>query len=198
MAQREELEARIKEQRLAEATKKGLVGMSGKIGTVLRTLGGPIVAQTEGVTYLDTEGRGDEEPEGGAVDMPVMYMDGVSRPEGAEWAEPSSSPTPFGIHRIGWHFDGLKHGMHMEIIYKDESSEMSLYCRGYLVYREVQGDLVCYVPSEDWEGWVASLFKLAKKAQREEKEREFQSKIREAERGKRSWLSDLASRWGIT
>lgn len=196
MAQREELEARIKEQRLAEATKKGLTGMSGKIGTVLRALGGPIVSQTEDVTYIDTSG--DEAVRGPEEAIPIMYVDGVSRPEGAEWSETSATPSHFGVHNIGWHFDGLSRGMHMEIFYKDESSEMSLYCRGYLVYREVQGDLVCYVPSDDWEGWIASLFKLAKKMQREEKEREFQSKIREAERSKRSWLGDLASRWGIT
>jgi hypothetical protein len=198
MAQREELEARLKERRLAEATKKGLVGMTGKIGTVLRTLGGPIVAQTENAAYLDTEGGGDDETNDPLSGMPVMYMDGVSRPEGVEWSDPAVSPTPFGIHNVGWHFDGLGRGMHMEIFYKDESSEMSLYCRGYMVYREIQGDLVCYVPSDEWEGWIASLFKLAKKVQREDKEREFQSKIREAERGKTSWLRDLASRWGIT
>lgn len=198
MAQREELESRIKEQRLAEATKKGLVGMSGKIGTVLKTLGSPIVAQTEDATYLDTDGRGDDVLEGGIDNIPIMDMDGVSRPEGSEWSEPSVSPTPFGIHKIGWHFDGLGRGMHMEIIYKDESSDMSLYSRGYLVYRETQGDLVCYVPSDEWESWISSLFKIAKRVQREEKEREFQSNIREAERGKRSWLRDLASRWGIT
>ena len=192
MAQREELEARIREKRLAEATKKGLTGPAGKIGTVLRMLGSPIVGQTEDVSYLNLDGR--EEDAG----MPVMDVDGVQRPTGAEWSDSDVVPTPYGIHELGRHFDGLSRGMHMEIIYKDESSEMSLYHRGYLVYREVQGDLQCYVPSDEWEGWVSSLFKVAKKAQREEKEREFQERVRDADRAKQSWLRDLASRWGIT
>jgi len=58
--------------------------------------------------------------------------------------------------------------------------------------------LVCYIPNEEWEKWVSSLFKVAKKVQREEKEAEFQSKFKEAERSKQSWLRDIASRWGIT
>lgn len=192
MAQREDLEARVRERRLAEATKKGLTGPTGKIGTVLRMLGSPIVGQTEDVSYLNLDGR--EEDAG----MPVMDVEGVSRPTGPEWSDHDVVPTPYGIHELGRHFDGLSRGMHMEIIYKDESSEMSLYHRGYLAYREAQGDLQCYVPSDEWEGWISSLFKVAKKRQREEKEREFEERARQAERAKGSWLRDIASRWGLT
>lgn len=194
MAQREEIEAKLKERRLAEATKKGLTGATGKIGTVLRSMGGPMVSQTDDATHLDIEGRGEEGRDG----IPTMYMDGVERPTGPEWSDSEEDATPYGICSVGWHFDGLSRGMHLEIFYKDESSEMSVYHRGVLVYREVQGELLCYVPSTEWEGWVSSLFKVAKKVQREEKERDFQSKVQEAERSKMSWLRDLASRWGVT
>lgn len=192
MAQREELEARIKEKRLAEATKKGLTGSTGKIGTVLRMLGSPIVGQTEDASYLDLDGR--EEGMG----MPVINIDGAERPIGPEWSDLEVLPTSYGIYELGRQFDGISMGMHMEIVYKVESSEMSLYHRGYLAYREVQGDLQCYVPSEEWEGWISSLFKAAKKLQREEKEQEFQERVREAELNKKSWLQEMASRWGIT
>lgn len=194
MAQRDEIEARLKEQRMAEATKKGLMGPSGKIGTVLKSMGSPIVSQTEMSTPLDLEGRGED----GVEAMPTIYMDGVERPSGQEWSDSEVEATPYSIHSIGRHFDGLGRGMHIEIFYKDESSEMSVYHKGHLVYREAQGDLLCYVPSEEWEGWVSSLFKVAKRVQREEKERDFQSKVQEAERSKMSWLRDLASRWGLT
>lgn len=193
MVRREEIEARIKEERTAEATKKGLMGAAGKIGSVLRAMGHPIVAQTEDASYLDVEGRGDE-PEG----MPVMDMEGVERPSGPGWSDAAVAPTPYGVHNIGRHFDGLSRGMHMEIIYKDESAEMSVYHRGHMVYREVQGDLQCYIPSDEWEGWVSSLFKVAKRIQREEKERDFQARVEEADRKKASWLRDIASRWGLT
>lgn len=191
MAQREELEAKIKERRLAEATKKGLTGPSGKIGTVLRSLGDPIISQTEDTSYIDF---GEDDDRG----MPIMDVDGVQRPSGPEWSESEETPIPYGIHEIGRHFDGLGRGMHLEVIYKDESSEMSVYHRGHLVYREVQGDLQCYVPSEEWEGWISSLFKVAKKKQREDKEAEFRAKMERAEREKTSWLRELASRWGFT
>lgn len=197
MGQREDLEARVREQRLAEATKKGLMGASGKIGSVLRALGSPVVSQSADASCMDTGGYGSDEPQG-PMGIPVMDMEGVERPTGGEWSDEMPDPVSFGTHNVGRHFDGLSRGMHLEIFYKDESSEMSVYYRGHLVYREAQGDLLCYVPLEEWEGWVSSLFKVAKKVQRDQKEDEFRSKVQEAERNKASWLRDLASRWGIT
>ena len=190
MGRREELEVRIKEQRLGEATKKGLTGPTGKIGVVLRVLGSPIVSQTEDASYLNLDGE--EENEG----IPIMEVEGVRRPEGPEWSDDPRTATHYGIHEIGRHFDGLGRGMHLEIFYKDESSEISLYHRGYLVYREIQGDIQCYVPSDEWEGWISSLFKVAKKNQREKKEIEFQERVQSAEKAKQSWVRDIVSRWG--
>ena len=88
--------------------------------------------------------------------------------------------------------------MHLEIIYKDDSSEMSVYYKGYLVYQDIQGELTCYVPINEWEEWVSSLFKVAKRIQRASKEQEFAEKVAEAEKSKKSWLREIASRWGIT
>jgi hypothetical protein len=192
MAQREELEARIKEQRLAEANKKGLTGPTGKIGVVLKVLGEPIVSQMEDASYLNL--AGEEEDEG----IPIMAVEGAKRPTGPEWSDEGRVATYYGIHEIGRHFDGLSRGMHMEIFYRDESSEMSLYHRGFLAYKESQGNLQCYVPSNEWEGWISSLFKVAKKKQREEKEKEFEERVKESEKTKLSWLHEMASRWGIT
>jgi len=193
---REDVESRIKEQRTAEANKKGLMGQSGKIGTVLRTLGSPIVAQTELSSYLDTEGRGEELQERRKI--PVFDAEGVERPTGNEWSEADWDSTPYSAREVGMHFDGLSRGMHMEIIYKEDSSELSVQHRGYLVYREVQGDLQCYVPSDEWEGWMESLSRLARKVQRERKEEEFRAKVEAAAKAKKSWLGEIASRWGIS
>lgn len=198
MAQREELEAKIKERRLAEATKKGLMGASGKIGAVLKALGTSVVSQTNDVSYIDTQGVEQISSDNPLSQIPVMDMEGVERPKGSEWSDEIPDSVSFGMHYVGRHFDGLSRGMHLEILYKDESSEMSVYYKGYLVYREIQGDLVCYVPIPEWEDWISSLFKLAKKIQRDEKEEEFKAKVQEAERNKSSWLRSIASRWGIT
>ena len=53
MSKPEELEQRIREQRIIEANKKGLVGQNGKIGMVLKMMGNPIIAQTEGGGLID-------------------------------------------------------------------------------------------------------------------------------------------------
>lgn len=193
MSQKEDLESRIKEQRLAEATKKGLTGQAGKIGTVLRFLGSPIIAQSEATIFLDTQGTGEETNE-----IPTMEVEGATRPEGSEWSDADVVQTPFNIRPIGFHFDGLSRGMHLEILYKEDVSEMIVYYKGVCVFREIQGDLVGYVPNDEWEGWISSLFKVAKKIQREEKEKEFQEKVKDAERARSSWLSELASRWGFS
>lgn len=197
MASREEIEIKIREQRTAEANKKGLVGQGGKIGTVLKSLGSPIVGQTEGAAYLDLSGR-ENSPTGSPMkDIPIMDIDGAERPSGSEWDEIGES-VGFTTRVIGRHFDGLGRGMHLEIFYKDDSSEMSVYYRGYLVYREIQGEIDCYVPVEEWEGWISSLFKVAKKIQRESKEKEFSQKVAEADAAKKSWIREMAARWGIT
>ena len=197
MASKEEMESRIREQRTAEANKKGLVGQGGKIGTVLRALGSPIVGQTEDVAYLSLDGSVNEPSGSPLKDMPTMEIDGNERPSGDEWGE-ASDPLSFSTRTIGRHFDGLERGMHLEIIYKDDSSEMSVYYKGYLVYQDIQGELTCYVPINEWEEWVSSLFKVAKRIQRASKEQEFAEKVAEAEKSKKSWLREIASRWGIT
>lgn len=197
MASREEMESRIREQRVAEANKKGLAGQAGKIATVLRALGSPIVGQVQDVAYLDLDGR-DEDTLGSILQMiPTMDIDGSERPSGQEWGE-SSESVSFSTRSVGMHFDGLSRGMHLEIIYKDESSEMSVYHRGRLVYQESQGEITSYVPVEEWEGWVSDLHRVAKRIQREAKEAEFKDKVQEASAAKSLWLQRIASRWGIT
>lgn len=193
MAQKEELEARIREQRLAEANKKGLMGASGKIGTVLKAMGSPIVGQIQELPPLVEWEEVDQRNE-----LPTLDMEGIERPSGPEWSEYSGHLEPFSTYKMGMHFDGLSRGMHLEIIYKDETSEISVYHKGFLVYRETQGELECYIPSEEWEEWMARLFKIAKKIQRENKESEFKLAMEEAKKNKASWLSDIASKWGIT
>lgn len=197
MSSREELESRIREQRVGEANKKGLMGQAGKVASVLKMLGSPIVGQVEDVAYLDLDGR-DDGPSGSPLkDIPVMDLDGSERPTGREWGE-AAEAIPFLTRTIGMHFDGLSRSMHLEIISKEDSSEISVYHRGSLVYREVQGELECYVPLAEWEGWLESLYKVAKREQRESKEAEFKERIKSAEEAKETWVRRIASRWGIT
>lgn len=201
----EELEEKIKEQRTIEANKKGLAGQTGKIGTVLRIFGSPIIAQSEGGTYLDTGymdywyEQYDEEIRDNLdllKTIPVMDMNTNDRPQGKEWSE-TKEPVSFGIQQIGWHFDGLSRGMHMEIKYDELNSELSLTYKGYMAYKESKGEILSYVPNKEWEEWIGSLYEKAKEKQRKLKEEEFENKILENEKNKTDWWRKMISKWGV-
>lgn len=127
--------------------------------------------------------------------LPTMDSESNPRPEGKEWGQ-VGDVYPVSTRRIGMHFDGLGRGMHMEIKYDDEKSELSLTHKGYLVYRETMGDIDTYIPHEEWEGWVDKLWSLSRGIQRKRKEEEFKKKNEETEDMKESWLESLMKRWG--
>ena len=203
MSKQEEIEEKIREQRTIEANKKGLIGQNGKIGMVLRMLGHPIIAQYEGGTYVDTNyldlGRLDEEEPRNNEDfmkkIPTMDLGENQRPESEEWAQ-IDDPIGYSTRTIGWHFDGLSRGMHMEVKYDEETTEFSLYYKGYLAYKEVKGELLAYVPNEEWEGWIERLSKAAKELQRKTREKDFAEQCETAERNKKNWWQNIISRWG--
>ncbi len=203
MSKQEELEARIREQRTVEANKKGLIGQNGKIGVVLKMMGQPIVSHSEGGAYVDTNYLEYEEEAGEPRSsaellekIPIMNIDGSLRPETAEWAQ-LADPVSYGIYNVGWYFDGLSRGMHLEIKYMDSEAELVVLHKGYVVYKEIKGEIVSYVPKDEWEGWVNNLYNKAKDMQRKMKENEFEEQVRESERKKKSWWSEMKSRWGI-
>lgn len=180
------------------------MGYGGKIGVVLRVFGQPIIAQSEGGIYVDTnklEEWGDEETDPrNAVEMmrkiPIMDTGSHDRPTSGEWSE-MDEPIPYGTRAIGTHFDGLGRGMHLEIKYDDATTEFTVTYKGYPVYKEVKGELNAYIPHPEWEGWIDQLFNKAKEIQRVMKEEEFKEQMKEAERSKDNWLREIASKWGI-
>lgn len=204
MSNQEDLEQRIREQRVVEANKKDLVGKNGKIGTVLMMMGHPIISQMEGGGYVDTHymdtGPYEEktEPRNNIELMqgiPSMGTGNDERPSGSEWSE-MDDPETYDTMVIGWHFDGLGRGMHMEIKYDDVASELSLHHRGYLKYKEIKGEIVCYVPDKEWEEWIGTLYKSAKEIKRKRQEGEFEQKVKDAEKKKLDWWRGIVSRWG--
>jgi len=182
MNRKEEL---IKEQRTFEATRKNLMGINGMLGTICRRLGTPI--QKEGSSMFDMSEMDDpwaleeEQREDEPFDMnkmPTMDEDEIS-------------------YTIGYVFDGLSRGIHIEIKYIEDRKELNCFYKGYEVYREVSGELEMYVPSEEWEGKVEYLFSKAKSV---EKKRMQQSKeeLREvAMQRQAEYLEHLKNRWGF-
>ena len=71
---------------------------------------------------------------------------------------------------------------------------MVVYHRGYLVYKEIKGDLFSYIPNEEWEDWTNSLYKLAKEKHRKQKEEDFKQITIKNEKDKKSWMEKIKSR----
>lgn len=207
MKKPEEIEEKIREERLLEATKKGFYGQNGKIIYILKILGQPIISQNEGGSYFDSNYLSDPYD---LVDLneltsnndflkeiPVMNLEGLERPNGSEWAELNDGEYT-SITKIGQHFCGLSHGMHMEIKYDDATTELCLTYKGNLVYKEIKGELLCYVPMQEWEENIERLYKISKEKLRKNKENEFQQSIKSIEDNKKSWLNSMKKKWGFS
>lgn len=201
----------IKEQRTVEATRKRLMGFDGKIGCIVRNMGQPIISQSQGGTYFNStpgydfydvpDDREFWQIEGGLPEdicnqIPVLDIDGVEQPEGGEWME--RPPTiPESTEMMGWHFDGLGRGIHMEIQYMEDNKELLLRYKGTVVYREIAGDLESYVPSDEWEDKVDQLSKVAQQIQIKQNSEDKNAKKKEFSRQKENWLRKMKNKWGF-
>jgi hypothetical protein len=204
----EEIEEKIKEERLLEATKKGFYGQNGKIIFILKMLGEPIISQNQGGIYSDFTYLPDPYEEESNLndvtseneflqEIPVMNLEGIERPNSSEWSDLNDGEYT-SIVKIGHHFCGLNRGMHMEIKYDDSTTELYLTYKGYLVYKEIKGELLCYVPIQEWEDNVEKLYKISKEKLRQYKEKEFEQSIKEVEKNKQSWFNSMKKKWGFS
>lgn len=204
----EEIEEKIKEERLLEATKKGFYGQNGKIISILKILGEPIISQNQGGSFVDYNYLPDPYENNEDLDnisntnqflqeVPIMDLEGVERPQSFEWSELNGGQET-SISKIGYHFSALNRGMHMEIKYDDATTELSLSHKGYNVYKEIKGELLCYVPIQEWEDNVEKLYKISKEKLRQFKEKEFEQSLNNNEKNKESWLESMRKKWGFS
>jgi hypothetical protein len=205
----EKQEALIREKRTIEATQKGLMGASGKIGRIVKTLGTPIISAAGGgglydVRYFD-DGFEEEydlhnarSHEDLLKNIPVMNVDGVTDPsEVDDTFTRKQDPTHFAGNDVGWVFDGLSRGMHLEIKYQEHKKELLVTYKGYPVYREVSGVLEGYHPLDEWEDMVERLYAVAQQKNKQESKIEKEEMTKEAERLKENWIDRLRLKWGI-
>ena len=127
------IEEKIREQRTFEATAKNLMGMEGKFFLIARFLGDAITSQSTDQTFLETDDFYEEN------DMPSFSENDI-------------------FSDIGYIYNGLSNGIHLEIICKENEGTIKVYFEGYLYYEEEQGTLNRYVPYEPLEKLIENLY----------------------------------------
>lgn len=165
----------IQERRTIEATKKNLMGLAGKFGVIVRYLGYPIVG--EGSGYVDSH----------YLDDPYDLVDEGEIPVAQDHT----------IVPIGYAFDGLSGGCHIEIQYTENRNEIVVYYKGFKVYHEIGGDLLGYAPFDEWENIINRLYKSAEKKRKKTQEGLKVITAQEVKSQKKSFLRELRERWGI-
>lgn len=168
-----EKERMIREKRTIEATRKNMMGATGKLGLITKWLGTKIVRQGSGLfdqTFLDDPFVEEEY-------MPTLNEAAISNE--------------------GYHFDGLSRGMHFEVKYMHGNSELTAYYKGYLVYKEIAGDLYAYAPFPEWENLVEPLYLEAEKRANKEKVELDEEKEKSFLRLGQMFIHKLRMEWGL-
>ena len=178
----------LKEKRTSEATRKNLMGSAGKLGMICKYLGVPI--RRSGGSSEQGEG-----PWGDILFDRTELEDPYTEDDPDEL--PTFDDTDEQIHEVGWLFDGLSSGMHLEIIYQHEAKKLTVTYKGYLVYAEIAGDLERYAPFDDWEKLIEKLYTKAKERHDRYKKEMQVFEGRKIKEEKMNFLQKLRLKWGI-
>ena len=153
----------IRDKRTIEATKKNFMGPSGKLGVIAMVLGSPIIRQGTGlwdVNYL-------EDPYEDFSD--IEFETTTSNQKGPlAWKDEILEMGDDFTEEEGHVFDGLSRGMHLDIKYWHVNHKLEVTYRGYLVYKEIGGELDSYAPFPEWEDMIGRLYKSAKSKEKDQ------------------------------
>lgn len=177
-------EKAIRERRTILAASNNLMGVSGKLGTIARYLGSPIMFQGSAL--------GDSRSLDDYLGEPYDVYDHKSEDQLPTFDEQTAY-----IAAIGHVFDGLSRGIHLEIKYIDETKSLTVYWKGFPVYREVAGDLYAYAPFDEWESKVNKLYEQARKIAAKYQEEQQLTDAEEAKQKQVNFLQRLRLQWGI-
>ncbi len=182
----------IREKRTIEATKKNLMGPSGKFGVILQAFGTPVIRQ--GTSLMDVTFLENPFEEQVTVD----YASTASGQRGpiAQRDEILTLSDEY-VQNEGVLFDGLNRGLHLEIVYWNAESKLQVSYKGYVVYLEIAGELGAYAPFDDWENQIDRLFKAAKKRVAQMKIQEGEEMAKQIEKNKLKFWEKIKLRWGI-
>lgn len=185
-------ESVIREKRTILATQKNLMGPSGKFGMILQAFGSSVMRQGSGLVdanflqdpyedFVHTE----YSPTASDQQGPVAYRDEIL-----------DSVDDY-VYNEGLLFDGLSRGMHLEIVYWHATNEIKVSYRGFMVYKEIAGELEAYAPFPEWEDMIERLYKAAKEKTKNMKVAQEEVIAERVQRKKRDFWHQLKMRWGI-
>lgn len=178
-----EKERQIKNLMTMKAIQDNLMGPGGKFGIIAKYLGSKIHSHNGSnfsQSYMDDPW--DMQEEG-----PYQY-DSSTIHDSDDLGDP---------HVVGWIFDGLSRGLHVEIRYLDYAKELTVSYKGYTVFQEVNGELECYAPDSDWEEPLDRLFLAASHIKQSRDKRRFEEQKVEAKAGALRFLDKLRLKWGV-
>ncbi len=181
----------IREKRMIQATQKNLMGPSGKFGAILHAFGETITRQGSGLVdtrYLD-------DPYDDYVY--TEYASSLSGGGPAVYRDEILDFEDVALHDEGLMYDGLSHGLHLEIVYWHDINEIKVSYKGVTVYSETAGELSTYNPFPEWEDKVEKLYRRAKDRLSVLKGIEDERHMAVAERRKQSFLERMGIKWGI-
>lgn len=167
----------IQEQRTIEAMKNGYMGLEGKFSNIAKKLGYPIISQSSSnfqQTFLEDFYGFDEEPD----DFPTMDEDEI-------------------FNEIGHSFDGYKFGCNLTINLFFSNMEINVSYNGYVVYKEVAGELERYIPNDEWSKIIDDLYESSIKTDKKMRQKQVEENIVLANRRKKEILEKLKTKWGI-
>lgn len=173
-------EEAIREARTIEAMKKGYSGLGGKIATIAKIFGEPIIEQQGGMLlqsgYLEDPYAADYEDEN---TLPIF--DEEER-----------------AYEVGSVFDGLRHGINLTILLRHYQREIVCEFNGHKVYWEVAGELEAFVPDDAWEKRLNEIYVQAIERERIRRPVQKEKLIQEANRRKQEILDEFRKKWGLT
>lgn len=177
-------EKQLKDIRTMEAIQKNLMGAGGKIGVIVKHLGEKI--RSHGSACLDSTMLSDP-----------WFLEDEDGPNGYS-PERIYDMEDFGEPTVtGWYFDGLNRGMHLEIKYIEDTRDLTVQFKGYVVFREIEGQLDCYAPNEDWEELIERLYSAAHQKAVATGNVRLQENKKTAARKAVAYLDKMRLRWGL-
>mgnify|MGYP000910365555 CR=1 FL=1 len=187
----------IKEKRKVEAIKNNLMGISGKLGIIAKIMGQPIVSQEEvgfsSVSYSYEDLFDQEQDQILTSNIIDQFGNEIQEPD---WAT-KKNKKEYYTSKLGYYYYGLTNGLDLEIKFLNENQELIVNYQGYMVYQEIEGDLFCYNPSEEWIDKIEKLYKKCKQQIDLKNQSLKEEKLETNKNEKIKWIEKMKKLWGI-